>query len=172
MSLDEAIQKLAEGDDSGFETLYLATKKMTYHIALGILGEGALAEDAMQTAYMKVIANAGRYRQGSNALAWIARIVRNEALNMRKMRMRELSVDEQQEHALFGEARPDDYGLFTDVARRTLPAEEFTVLMLVAVDGYRRREIAEMLGIPTATVTWRYHRALAGMRRALKGEKE
>lgn len=168
MSLDECLQRLARGDDSGFEEFYRATKGMMYHIALGVLGEKSLSEDAMQSAYLKIVSNAARYRPGSNPTAWAARIVKNEALNLKKSRMREYFVDEQENLALFG-ARPDDYGLLTDVARRTLSEEEFTVLMLAAVDGYRRREIAAMLGVPIATVTWRYQRALHKLRHALKG---
>ncbi len=171
MSLEEHLKKLAGGDDSSFEAFYLATKRLIYHIALGVLGERALAEDAMQNAYMKIVANASKYRQGSNDLAWIGRIARNEALNLKKSAAREYPVDTQEKPALFGEARPDDYGMVTDVARRVLSEAEFTVLMLAAVDGYRRREIAAMLGIPIPTVTWRYRQALAKMRRALKGEK-
>lgn len=171
MTLEEQLKRFAEGDNPAFDLFYLATKKAVYHIALGILRDKALAEDAMQSAYMKIIANAGSFR-GGNAAAWAGRIARNEALNLKKKRSREHSVDETENAALFGTAQPDDYGLLTDIARRTLPEGEFTVLMLVAADGYRRREIAAMLGIPLATVTWRYHQAVAKMRKALKGGEE
>lgn len=171
MTLEEQLKRLAEGDDSEFESFYLATKRAVYHIALGILRDKALAEDAMQSTYMKIVANAGRFR-GGNAAAWAGRIARNEALNLKKKRAREYSVDETENTAIFGTAQPDEYGLLTDVARRTLSEGEFTVLMLAAADGYRRREIAAMLGIPIATVTWRYHQAIAKMRKALKGGEE
>lgn len=169
MTLDEHLKKFAEGDTSSFNDFYLATKKSVYHIALGIVRERALAEDVMQTTYMKALAGAGGYRTGTNAAAWIARIARNEALNVKKLRMREHSVDERESEQLFGTARPDEYGLLTDVARRVLSGDEFTVLMLAAADGYKRREIAAMLKMPLPTVTWKYHRALAKMRRALEG---
>lgn len=169
MTLDEHLKKFAEGDTSSFDDFYLATKKSVYHIALGIVRERALAEDVMQTTYMKALAGAGGYRTGTNAAAWIARIARNEALNVKKLRMREHSVDERESEQLFGMARPDEYGLLTDVARRVLSGDEFTVLMLAAADGYKRREIAAMLKMPLPTVTWKYHRALAKMRRALEG---
>ena len=111
-------------------------------------------------------------RSTTSPSAWIGGIARNEALNLRKKRAREISVDGTASAALFGTARPQDYGLLTDVARRTLSEGEFTVLMLAAADGYKRREIAAMLGVPLPTVTWRYHRALAKMRAALEGGEE
>ncbi len=167
VTLDEHLIRFAAGDDSEFEAFYRATQKTVYHIALGILGERSLAEDVMQTSYLKILANAGRYRAGSNAAAWIARIARNEALNEKKRRSREQPTDESE---VFG-AKPDEYGFLTDLARRVLSEGEFTVLMLAAVDGYKRREIASMLSIPVPTVTWRYHRAIEKLRRALKEEE-
>ncbi len=171
MTLDEHLKKFAEGDDSDFGAFYLATKKPIYHIALGIVRDRALAEDVMQNTYMKVLAGAGSYKRGTNASAWIARIARNEALNLKKRRMRESPVDERENEHLFPVAKPDEYGLLTDVARRILSEDEFTVLMLAAADGYKRREIAAMLKMPLPTVTWKYHQALAKMRRALEGGK-
>lgn len=169
MTLDEHLTALARGDFAAFDEFYRATDKTIYHIALSVLKERALAEDAMQSCYMKIIAGAGKYRSGSNAAAWVARIARNEALNLKKRQGREHAVDVSENEALFG-AAPDEYGFLTDVARRTLSEGEFAVLMLTA-DGYKRREIAAMLKIPLPTVTWRYHRALSKMRAAL-GEKE
>ncbi len=167
MTLDEHLKELAAGNDSEFGSFYAATKSAMYHIALGILRDRALAEDAMQNAYLKIVGNADKYR-GGNAAAWVGRIARNEALNLKKKYAREHSVDERENLALFGTAQPDEYGLLTDVARRTLPEGELEVLLLTA-DGYKRREIAALLGIPLPTVTWRYHRALAKMRAALEG---
>lgn len=171
MTLEEHLEKLARGDDSDFDAFYLATKKTVYHIALGVLRERALAEDAMQNTYVRIIGNAHKFRAGGSAAAWVGRIARNEALNLRKKGLREVPTDESEDPSLFGKAEPNEYGYVTDVARRTLTEGEFTVLMLAAADGYLRREIAAMLGVPLPTVTWRYHRALSKMRKALEGEE-
>lgn len=168
---DALMTALARGEESAFEELYRRTSKTVYHIALAIVRERSLAEDVMQSAYLSVLRNAGSYRAGTNASAWIARIARNEALNVYNKRKREESVDERERPELFGTSRPDEYGLLVDLARRTLPEDEFTVLLLVAADGYKRREVSEMLGMPVPTVTWKYKRALSAMKEALKEEK-
>lgn len=168
---DALMTALARGEESAFEELYRRTSKTVYHIALAIVRERSLAEDVMQSAYLSVLRNAGSYRAGTNASAWIARIARNEALNVYNKRKREESVDEREHPELFGTSRPDEYGLLVDLARRTLPEDEFTVLLLVAADGYKRREVSEMLGMPVPTVTWKYKRALSAMKEALKEEK-
>ncbi len=172
VSLDKQIKKLIDGDPSAFEKIYNETRKSVYYAALAIVRDRALAEDVMQTTYLNVVKNVKSYRAGTNAAAWIVRIARNEALNLRKRRQREESVDEQENPALFGTNGPDEYGILTDLARRVLADDEFTILMLVAVCGYKRREIGEMLSVPTPTVTWKYNNAVSKMRKALKDEGE
>ena len=172
MTLDEALAKLAEGDRSAFGEVYNQTRKTVYYIALSVVRERMLAEDVMQTVYLKVLDNASRYRPGTNAAAWIARIARNEAIDLQRRRSRELTVDERENPLPFGTRSVDDYGLLIDLARRILKREEFSVLMLSATEGYKRREIAQMLGMPLPTVTWHYSRAVKKMRQALEEEKQ
>ena len=123
MSLDEALGKLAAGDQTAFDEIYNRTRKTVYYIALSYLRERMLAEDVMQTVYLKVLGSASRYRRGTNGAAWIARITRNEAIDLLRRRSRELSVDERADPLPFGVHRVDDYGLLIDLARRILKRE-------------------------------------------------
>lgn len=84
MTIDKQLKKLSTGDVSAFESIYEQTRKTVYFIALSVLKERSLAEDVMQSAYLNIIKNASSYRAGTNALAWIAAIVKNEALNLNK----------------------------------------------------------------------------------------
>ena len=129
MTLDEALGKLAEGNDAAFDKIYEETRRTVYYIALSVVRERMLAEDVMQTTYLKVLGNASRYRRGTNAAAWIARIARNEALDLMRRRSREYSVDERENPLPFGTRDVDDYGLLIDLARRILKREEFSVLI-------------------------------------------
>ena len=52
MSLDEALGKLAAGDQTAFDEIYNRTRKTVYYIALSYLRERMLAEDVMQTVYL------------------------------------------------------------------------------------------------------------------------
>lgn len=159
-----------DGDTSAFDEIYYRTRKSVYYVALSILRDKSLAEDVMQTTYMRVLKNIQSYTLGSNASAWIIRISKNEALNIKNVRMREQSVDEYESLALFGAGEPDTYGELIDLAKRLLNDDEFSVLMLVTACGYKRKEIGEMLDMPTPTVTWKYRNALSKMRDALKQE--
>ncbi len=118
--------------------------------------------------------NASQYKQGTNASAWILTIAKNEALNLKKYRRREVTYDQDANPIIFGSTETDDYGLLIDAARKTLPQDEFTILMLIAACGYKRREIAAVLEMPISTVTWKYNNAIAEMRKQFtyKGGKK
>ena len=168
MSLDKQMKRLSGGDASALESIYQKTHKAVYYTALSILKERSLAEDVMQTTYLKVIKNAKKYKSGTNVAAWVTSICRNEALNLKKKRGRETYVDERENVSLFGTQNTDDYGLIIDLARRTLPQDEFEILLLTAAAGYKRREIAEMLSLPVSTVTYKLGVATEKMLKALE----
>lgn len=168
MSLDKQMKKLSNGDATAFESIYNKTKKAVYYTALSVLRDRSLAEDVMQSTYLKVIQNASSYREGTDVAAWITRISRNEALNLKKKRGHELYVDERENEGAFGTRRTDDYGLIIDLARKTLPQDEFEVLILVAAAGYKRREVAELMEIPLSTVTYKLNCATKKMIMALQ----
>lgn len=170
MALDKFIKRFIDGDASAFDEIYGRTRKSVYYTALSVLRDKALAEDVMQTTYMRVLKNIRSYTFGTNASAWIVKIAKNEAINVKKTRTREQSVDHYEDHAVFGASLPDTYGELTDLAKRLLADDEFLILMLVTSCGYKRKEIGEMLGMPIPTVTWKYRNALLKMRKALEKE--
>ncbi len=170
MALDKFIKKFINGDASAFDEIYNRTRKSVYYVALSILRDKTLAEDVMQTTYMRVLKNIRGYKLGTNASAWIIKIAKNEAINIKKVRMREQSVDEYDNAILFGVSEPDTYGELVDLAKRLLTEDEFSVLMFVTACGYKRKEIGQMLDMPIPTVTWKYQNALLKMRNALQKE--
>lgn len=170
MALDQYMKKLMNEDASAFDEVYNQTRKSVYYVALSILRDKALAEDIMQTTYIRVLKNIQSYTLGTNASAWIIKIAKNEAINMKKVRMREQSVDEYENLSLFGVNEPDTYGELIDLAKRLLDDDEFSILMLVTACGYKRKEIGKMFDMPTPTVTWKYQNALLKIRKALEKE--
>ena len=167
MNLDNLIANISKGDTSSFEKLYEKTKKTVYHVALSIVRDRSLAEDVVQSAYLSILRNAASYKVGTNANAWIYTIARNEALLVKRRCEREFPVNEQENIAMFGSKQIDEYGLLIDTARRILPEDEFVILLVIAADGYKRREISEMLSLPVSTVTYKYQCATDKMRKAL-----
>lgn len=170
MKLDQSIYRLSQGDKSAFKVIYEDTKKAVYYTVLSILKDKHRAEDAMQSAYLSVIKNAKSYQQGTNARAWIIRIAKNQALNDKKLLERETCIDESQNETMFGSYSMDEFSSLTDLAQQNLAEDEFNIMMMVAVSGYKRREVAQILDMPVSTVTWKYGVALEKMRNLLKND--
>ncbi len=118
--------------------------------------------------YLKEINNVNSSRARTDAAAWLKRISRNEALNLKKKREHEAYVDENQNVDVFGTVQPDDYRLLIDLARKILAEDEFEVLILVASAGDKRRDVAQRLGMPISTVTYKLNCATQKMSKALQ----
>lgn len=167
MKLDAQIKALQRGDMSGFDAIYAATQKAVYFMAFSVLRDKTKAEDAMQTAYVRVLQCAEQYRGGSIS-AWVVKIARNVALNMLKTDAHAVSMDVEENLNLFGSDEQDDYGLTIELARRILETDEFQILMMITAQGYKRREVSEIMDLPIGTVTWKYRQALGKLKTELE----
>ena len=58
--------------------------------------------------------------------------------------------------------------IITDLMERYLTDEERKILVLHVIWGYKHREIAELLGLPTGTVRSKYKRAVDKLKEAGK----
>ena len=57
------------------------------------------------------------------------------------------------------------------MANNVLAEDEFNIVMMYAIGGYKHKEIAEFLHMPLGTVTWKYATALKKLRKALADEE-
>lgn len=104
--LAEILGRVALGDRAAFRQLYETTASRLYPVALRVLGERALAEDALQEAFVAIWHHAGRYRAERGApLAWLATLVRFKALDIARAKPNDLPLEETDEE---GNARTHD----------------------------------------------------------------
>ena len=170
--LDRLLTSIAAGDDVALETLYTATKKGVFSFLLTYLKQFDMAEDAMQTVYLKIKMHAGQYTPHTNAKAWILQIAKNTALTELKRGSRIASLTELDENDPSLAVHPTfATGSVTATMERVLTEEERRIVVLHVLWGYRHREIAEMYGMPVGTVTSKYKRAIAKLKKALKEEE-
>ena len=99
------------------------------------------------------------------------RIAKNLAINHVKKSRRESSTDfsDELESRKYGTQETTLPYIF-DVAANILDEEEYQIIMLCQVAGYKRREVAASLNMPVATVTWKNNRALQKLKEYLKKE--
>lgn len=89
-----ALRDCARGDRGALERLYRQTAPQLFGLALRIVRQRDLAEEVLQNAFLAVWRHAGSFdeRRGP-AMAWLASIVRNQAIDMARRRGREAPLD-------------------------------------------------------------------------------
>ena len=167
--LERHIAMLREGDNSAFDYIYEQTNRTVYFCILYIVREKMTAEDIMQETYVRAITSLGQYGAGTNFSAWLCTIAKSIALNHIKKYKREVPTDFNEQSHKYGSAETHLPYIF-DLASKILAEDEYEILMLCQVAGYKRREVAQMLGIPIGTVTWKNNEALKKLKKHIDKE--
>ena len=172
LQLDEnLIIRMASNDGAAFRELYQQTSGVVYGFAMSILRNKHDAEDVMHDAFIKIYSSAVTYRPSGNPMAWILTIVRNLCLN--KIRAGKVCEDLSEYYDLAGSSNDSENMLdrmVLETAMSVLDAEERQIVILHAMTGFKHREIAEVLDLPTGTVLSKYNRALKKMRKEMEAK--
>ena len=102
----DLMARAAKGDGRAFRTLAERHTGAALRLARRILGNGAMAEDVVQDALLRVWINAPRWRPEAAFRTWLYRIVVNLCLNARR-RAPDLPLDAAEQVADAGPA-PDE----------------------------------------------------------------
>jgi RNA polymerase sigma-70 factor (ECF subfamily) len=159
-----------------FESEALSFLDALYRTALRMTRSEAEAEDLVQETYIRAFRFRQQFTPGTNLKAWLFRILTNTFINQyrrKAARPDTTELDDVEESILYrhmrdvspGSASPDpeaeliDSTLSSEVkdALESLP-EKFRTTLLLDVEGFSYKEIAEMLDIPIGTVMSRLHR--------------
>ena len=167
--LERHVSRLKEGDAGAFDYIYEHTHRAVYFAVFYILRDKMLAEDVLQETFVRALSAVGQYRAGTNFTAWIVSVGKSLALTLLKKRGREVSTDIYADPHTLGASETELPFVF-DLAAKVLSEEEYEIVMLCHVAGYKRREVAEMTGMPVSTVTWKNNEALKKLKAALQQE--
>jgi RNA polymerase sigma-70 factor (ECF subfamily) len=172
--------RAAQGDQDAFARIMRRYNQRLYRLAVSVMGDASEAEDVLQESYVRAFYAFSTYAGAGSLGAWLARIVRNEAID------RVRSRDSRRSHVaieadLGGQSEEDETNVSTDPlqsltdpqalaanadlrrllerAIQRLPEQFRSAFVLREVEGLSVEETAEYLGIPSATVKTRDHRA-------------
>lgn len=167
-TMTQLVQMARAGDPEAFSRLYAEVWEDLYRYAFFLLGSREDAEDMVQETVLAAYAGIGKLRDPALFRPWIFRILSNKCRRHRGTyltRPGELT-----------EEMPDPGGDFTErvllrSAVEELSGEDRMIIGLHVFAGYTSREIGEILGMKSATVRSREHRALEKLRRSEKGDR-
>ncbi len=172
----DLITRSQQGDRQAFGILVLRHRKGVIDVVYRMCGDGDLAEDAAQEAFIRAWQHLARYQPRSCFRNWVYRIAINAALDMLRREKETADVDDLPLAA--PGAGPERAAVTKERAGRVqeavlaLPAASRTVLILREYEGLSYREIAETLDIPMGTVMSRLNYARKLLKAALVEDME
>lgn len=167
---DELIYRVANGDDDAFSELYYSTYRQLYAFVLSMAGNSNEVDDIIQETYIKVRGAAHLYKPEGKALSWIFKIAQNEArMIWRKTKnITFQGLDSLGERIAFDNITNIEDREMLRYAFSVLSEDEIKIVTLHLVSGFKHREIADILGMPLATVLSKYRRGLKKMEKYLR----
>jgi RNA polymerase sigma-70 factor (ECF subfamily) len=157
-----------------FDRLVSTYQHKLYRLALAILGEPGLAEDAAQEAFLRIWKSLGNFRGDSALSTWIYSIARNTALTLLENRraraadsIEEPAVLRAMDNRLSGSVAPARAGFDVTALVAGLRPQYQQVLRLYYLEERSYLEVASMLDLPLGTVKTALHRAKLELAAAL-----
>jgi len=160
--------------DQIFEQEFLPHIDSMYNFAYRLTFDEDDAKDLVQETYLKAYRFINSFQQGTNAKAWLFRILKNSFINdFRKKSKEPAKVDYQEVETFYNsddvdekitpdlriEAVQDMIGDEVSTALNSLAVDFRTVIILCDLEGFTYEEMAKILDIPIGTVRSRLHRA-------------
>ncbi|MFC2096179.1 RNA polymerase sigma factor [Bacteroidota bacterium] len=162
-----------KGDQQAMYKLYKLYVQAMYNISARMVANQYDAEDIIQESFIKAFNNLGSFRGESSFGSWLKRIVINQSITFLKSKKQEFAdidnlqiVNEENEESNFPKIDP----AVIHETIKTLPEKARVVLNLYLLEGYRHKEIAEILSITESTSKSQYLRAKQLLREKLKKE--
>jgi RNA polymerase sigma-70 factor (ECF subfamily) len=177
---DALVARARGGDREAREELARRCRGPAYLLALQLLGDPDDALDAAQDSLLRLFDSFARFDPSRPLRPWLARIVRNRALDLRRRRRARPTVsldallDDGLPEAPTAGAGPEERAARRELQRRVWRALQETsaahreILVLRDYQDLSYQEIAAVLGIPVGTVMSRLHAARRSLRRALE----
>jgi len=159
-------EQAISGDEASFTALCGSLKQKLFRTAKGILGDEALALDAVSEAVFRAFKGIKRLRQPQYAETWFIRILINAANDLRRKRKHEVVMETVPESAYYDNHSELN---FTQLIGSLQP-ELREIISLKYYSGYTLNEISAILEIPEGTVKSRLNRALNQLRLEVSDE--
>ena len=132
------------------------------------------ADDLVQETYLKAYRFIDKYDEGTNAKAWLFKILKNAYINEYRKRVKQPTKVDYEEIVAYHDTDDDYMSGYSDLreeiflhmmgdevtsAINSLPIDFRTVILLCDIEGFTYEEIASIIDVPIGTVRSRLFRA-------------
>ena len=167
-----------------FDQEFMPHINSMYNFAFRLTVDEDEAKDLVQDTYLKAFRFITSFQKGTNAKAWLFRILKNSFINdYRKKSKEPAKVDYQEVETFYNSDEADADNITVDLrvesvqemigdevatALNSLAVDFRTVIILCDIEGFTYEEMAKILDIPIGTVRSRLHRARNLLKEKLK----
>lgn len=167
------IERAREGDQQSMYRLYKLYVQAMYNTCIRMVSNQYDAEDIIQESFTSAFKSLGSFRGESSFGSWLKRIVINKSISHLRAKKHEFT-DIENLHIVDDEfvdnEIPDISPEQVNEAIKSLPEKARVILNLHLLEGFKHREIAEILNISESTSKSQYQRAKMLLREKLVKE--
>ncbi|WP_211356839.1 sigma-70 family RNA polymerase sigma factor [Phaeodactylibacter luteus] len=166
-----------------FEQEFLPHLDALYTFAYHLTYNEEDANDLVQETYLKAVRFISSYHAGTNAKAWLFRILKNAFINQYRKKSKQPTKVDYEEIVNYHDEEDTNFSSYMDLreemfqgmmgdevtnAINSLPVDFRVVLLLCDVEGFTYEEISKIVNIPLGTVRSRLYRARNLLKEQLK----
>jgi RNA polymerase sigma-70 factor (ECF subfamily) len=174
------VERLRRGDESAFDVVHDAFHARLFNFLARLSGSRDVAEDLLEETWLRLVTHARRLRPDTRLGPWLFTVARHLHASYCRSRM----LEDAHASSLLGlwpagsppltpleAAEADEAGRRVAAAVAALPLACREALLLVAVEGLKTGEAAEVCGITPEAMRQRLSRARALVARHLDGDE-
>ena len=171
---EDLLKAFAAGERDALGALARRHERALLGLALGLLDRNqAMARDAVQNMWVRVIRAAADFRGASSVKTWLYRVLINECRTLRSNESTEALRRARKAAAVQRSAETtESKGARTQLvlALRALPPRDQEILLLCHHRGLTHEQAAAILGIPAGTLKTRLYAAMRQLKERLAPE--
>jgi RNA polymerase sigma-70 factor (ECF subfamily) len=173
MGDQQLIKLCAKHDRKAQQELYDKYSGLLLGVCLRYAADRAEAEDILQDSFLKIFFNIKDYTGSGSFTGWLRKVTVNTAITNYHKNLKyryHVDIEEFVSMETGTTSFEEDFFNSEELIRvlNELPTGFRMVFNLYAVEGYKHKEIGEMLGIDTNTSKSQYSRAKAALRSKLE----
>ena len=164
----ELVEQCKSGSADALKSLYEKYSGRVYALAVRLCGNQDIADDLTQEVFIKVWEGISSFKGDSAFYSWLHRICINAFLmKLRSDKNYEKKIGESSNNALMTAYTSDDISLDMEKAIAKLPPQAKLIFILFEIEGYKHKEISQMLNIEEGTSKAHLHKARKILREEL-----
>lgn len=166
--LKEIFYELKNGNKASYDELYKNYYKTVYGVVFSIIKNKEITEDIVQEVFIKIYNLDKSKFPDKGELSWLYIVSKNEALGYIRRRKQESNIDDIYD---LSEDSKDIESLI-DISTykkmiNGLTSQEQEIVTLKVLANFTFKSIGRMLSMPTATVQWKYYKAVNSLKISL-----